>query len=66
MYIHDPKSRKCNEGLTVILDTHSDLLSAGSLDDDTQGFLGLIKPRGSFPLTAIGSFNIRPGTSYFL
>ena len=46
----------------MILDAHSDMYSAGSLNIDTQGFLGLVKPRGSFPLTAIGSFDIRPGT----
>ena len=62
----DPKSWWCDEGLTVILDAHSDIFSAGSVNDDTQGFLGLVKPRGSFPLTSIGSFDIRPGIFHLL
>ena len=45
----------------MVLDAHSDLFSAGSLDSDNRGFLGLIRPRGSFTLTTLGGFDIRPG-----
>jgi hypothetical protein len=38
-------------GLTVVLDAHADLLSAGSVEIDNTGFLGLLQSRGSFPLT---------------
>ena len=54
----------CDIGLTVVLDAHSDQFSAGSLDSDTRGFLGLIRPSGSFPLTTLGSFDIRPGMNF--
>ena len=50
-----------SKGLTVILDAHSDLFSGGSVGGDTNGFIGLIHPKGSFPLTSAGGFDIRPG-----
>ena len=49
------------KGLNVILDAHSDLFSGGSANGDTNGFFGLIHPKGSFPLIAAGGFDIRPG-----
>ena len=45
----------------LILDAHSDLLSAGSVDTDYEGFTGLISSRESFPFTAQELFEIRPG-----
>ena len=48
-------------GLTVVLDSNSNYLSPGSLDSDNQGFLGMIQPTGSFPLSTHGSFELRPG-----
>ena len=50
-----------NRGLTVVLDSHSNLFSPGSNNADTNGFIGLVKPRGSFPQTALGGFELRPG-----
>jgi len=50
----------------VVLDAHSDLFSTGSLESDTRGFLGLIRTRGSFPLTTLGSFDIQPGIPLLL
>ena len=50
-----------NRGLTVVLDSHSNLFSPGSNNADTNGFIGLVKPRGSFPQTAVGGFELRPG-----
>jgi hypothetical protein len=49
------------KGLNVILDAHSDLFSGGSVNGDTNGFIGLIHPKGSFPITSSGGFDIRPG-----
>ena len=50
-----------SEGLTVILDAHSDILSASSVDSNTHGFTGLISSRGSFPQRMLRSFEIKPG-----
>ena len=50
-----------NKGLLVVLDSHSDMLSASSLDLDTQGFVGLISQTGSFPQVNLGGFDIKPG-----
>ena len=49
------------KGLNVILDAHSDLFSGGTVDGDTNGLIGLIHPKGSFPLTSAGGFDIRTG-----
>ena len=54
-----------SKGLTVILDSHSDFYAAGSLEDDTKGFLGTIHPTGNFPMTTTGSFELRPGPAFF-
>jgi len=48
------------KGLTVVLDAHADLLSAGSVEVDNKGFVGLIQQSGSFP-TSLNSFDIKPG-----
>ena len=50
-----------SKGLVVLLDSHSDVLSAGSVDSDFDGFLGVINPSGSFPFTSYSGFDIRPG-----
>jgi hypothetical protein len=36
-----------------------------SINVTKKGFLGLIRSRGSFPLTTLGSFDIRPGKAIF-
>ena len=54
---HPGKAR----GLTVVLDGHSDIISVGSVQKDTYGFLGLLQPSGSFPTTTLGAFDIKPG-----
>ena len=50
-----------SKGLTVILDAHSDLVSASSVTLDTLGYVGLISKSGSFSQTSLGSFDIKPG-----
>ena len=52
-----------SKGLVVLLDSHSDVLSEGSVDSDFDGFLGVINPSGSFPFTSYSGFDIRPGDS---
>ncbi len=49
------------KGLLVILESHSDVLSASSLDEETIGFVGLITQGGNFPQKKLGGFDIRPG-----
>ena len=50
-----------NKGLVIMVDAHTDLLAPGSIDSDFDGFVGVIGPRGSFPLMGIEGFEIRPG-----
>ena len=50
-----------NKGLVLVIDSHSDLFSAGSLDVDYDSFIGLIRPSGSFPLMSQEGFQIKPG-----
>jgi len=50
-----------NKGLVLVIDSHSDLFSAGSLDVDYDSFMGLISPSGSFPLMNQEGFEIQPG-----
>jgi hypothetical protein len=48
-------------GLTVIVDTHKNSLSAASLSNDTDGIIGMIRPSGSYPNSNLGSFDIKTG-----
>jgi len=50
-----------NKGLLLMLDAHSDLFAAGSVDSDYEGFSGLISSSQSFPYTAQEGFVIKPG-----
>ena len=50
-----------NKGLTIIIDANSDIFSPGSVGNETDGFLGMVRPRGTFPMSSMGSFNIRSG-----
>lgn len=50
-----------NKGLYLVLDAHSDLFSASSVDSDYQGLIGLVHPKGAFPFTILDGFKISPG-----
>ena len=50
-----------SKGLTLMLDSHSDLLSASSISDDFEGFLAVINDNKQFPITSQKSVLIRPG-----
>jgi hypothetical protein len=50
-----------NKGLLVVLDLHSDSLSASSLDQETQEFFGVITQSRNFPQVNISGFDIKPG-----
>jgi len=49
-----------NKGLVLVIDSHSDLFSAGSLDADYDSFMGMISQSGSFPLMNQEGFEIQP------
>ena len=50
-----------NMGLQLILDAHSDVVESFSVSRDFEGFTGLITDPGSFPLTDMRGFEVRPG-----
>ena len=50
-----------HKGLIVVLDSHSDVLSASSIDVETKGFVGLITQGGNFPQKNLGGFDITSG-----
>jgi hypothetical protein len=49
------------KGLVLMLDAHSDVLSPGSVDNDFEGFTGLISPQNTFPMMGYNGFRIKPG-----
>ena len=50
-----------SKGLTLVLDSHSDLLSGSSISDDFQGFMAVVNENTQFPITTQKSVLIRPG-----
>jgi hypothetical protein len=50
-----------NKGLYLILDAHSNLFTATSLEQDYTSFTGLISYSGSFPYLDQEGFEIKPG-----
>ena len=50
-----------NKGLTVILDSHTDVVSGSTVLDDFQGFVAIVDGKGQFPLSTRKSVMIRPG-----
>ena len=50
-----------SKGLTIVLDGHSDLISASSIPDSIQGFEAIVDGKGVYPLTSREHILIRPG-----
>jgi hypothetical protein len=50
-----------NKGLTVVLDSHSDLSSMSSIDADNQGFIATLNDNSSFSITFLNGLQIKPG-----
>ena len=50
-----------NMGLEIVLDAHSDVVESFSIGSDFEGFTGLITDPGSFPLTNLKGFEVKPG-----
>ena len=66
-YENQPKSQAgLNKGLRLILDAHSDQISAGTVFDNFKGFVTLVGDRSSFPLTQRHSFLLRPGQQSYV
>ena len=53
-------------GLTLILDAHSDQISDGSIEDDSNRFLVGLTKAEEFPLMGQGTKVVRPGYEHFL
>lgn len=48
-------------GLRLVLDSHSDMISSGTIGDTFNGFLVLIEEHRNFPLSSRSSFILKPG-----
>ena len=59
---HRPEAG-ASKGLTLMLDSHSHLLSGGSISDDFRGFIAAVNDKKQFPSTSEQSVFIRPGHS---
>merc|ERR1719350_2591913 len=50
-----------NRGLTLIIDTHSNILSPSTIQDDFEGFMSIVNSRSQFPSLFEKGFVVRPG-----
>ena len=50
-----------NKGLTLMVDRHSNMLSASTVIDDFQGFVTVVDGNDKYPLTSSSSLIARPG-----
>ena len=53
-------------GLTVMLDTHYNKVTFGSVFDDSQGLQVYIGEQGEFPMMTVGGKMLAPGQEHFL
>ena len=51
------------KGLTLVLDAHTDMVAANSINADVDGFLASVDASSKYPLTHKKSVWIRPGHS---
>ena len=63
---YSSRTNDCVEGLTLVLDAHTDLLADSSIEDDSAGFLVGLTKAEEFPLMGQGTHLLRPGTEHFL
>ena len=54
------------KGLTLILDSHTDLQSEKSISDDWMGFLIGVSKAGDFPILDHTSFLLSPGHQHYI
>ena len=50
-----------HNGLTIMLDAHTDLVQDASVSDDSTGFFVAITPQETYPLVNLNSIMLRPG-----
>ena len=50
-----------DKGLSLIVDSHSDHLSAASISDNSRGFVTIVDDNDKFPLVSLSSIVARPG-----
>ena len=63
----EPKSQPGqSKGLKLVLDSHSDLISPGTIFDDFKGFVTVVGDKSSFPLTKRTSFLLKPGQENYV
>ena len=63
----EPKSESgLPNGLSIMLDAHTDQLAPGSVDQDFKGFQGLISAKGEFPDVYSRGFLIEPGSIHYV
>ena len=55
-----------NRGLSLILDSHSNLVSPGTVAADFNGFLAFVGPKTDFPMMTEGGILLRPGQENFV
>ena len=59
---NEPKSEAGrNKGLTMVVDRHSDMLSASTVMDNFQGFITVVNGNDKYPMTSSSSLIARPG-----
>ena len=55
-----------SKGLQVILDSHSNLLSGGTVGEDFDGFYAIIDGKNQYPMTTRKTVLLRPGHNNFV
>ena len=55
-----------NMGLSVMLDTHTDLLAENSYASDYKGLTAIVLPKGDFPLSYLNEFQVKAGYVNFV
>ena len=55
-----------SKGLQIILDSHSNLMSGGTVQEDFDGFFAIIDATDQYPMTTRKSVLIRPGHNNFV
>ena len=63
----EPKTRPGQDkGLRLILDAHTDRVSAGTVSDNFRGFITVVDGGDKYPLTTRSSFLVRPGKENYV
>ena len=55
-----------NKGLRLVLDAHTDRVTAGSVFDNYRGFVTMVDSKEKYPLTARQSFLVKPGRENYV